>query len=99
MQPPKYDRAAQGFRCGLFALLALGPAWAQADVPTRPAPAALPAAATTAQPTAAPQPSQPTKAAPLRLPSAQDLARLTAEHDKHAPATAAHAPGHSATHT
>lgn len=82
-----------------LALVALSPGWAQADVPTQPGPAALPAAATTAQPTAAPQPSQPAKAAPLRLPSAQDLARLTAEHDKHAPATAAHAPGHSATHT
>lgn len=82
-----------------LALLALSPGWAHADVPTRPAPAALPAAAPTAQPAAAPQPSQPAKAAPLRLPSAQDLARLTAEHDKHAPATAAHAPGHSATPT
>lgn len=82
-----------------LALVALSPSWAHADVPTRPAPAALPAAAPTAPPAAAPQPNQTAKAAPLKLPSAQDLARITAEHEKHAPATAAHAPGHSATHT
>ena len=90
MQPPKYDRAAQGFRCGLFALLALGPTAAHADVPTRPAPAALPAPATKAPPTpAATATGKPAKPAKLHLPSDEELARLEADSDKKPQPTAA----------